>query len=204
MEDRLSSTWLDRPLAPATGHRAPSGATGHTQNAQIRAASVMICRGSTAAHSGLFCRAEEKAHESQPFIAGLALSIPVCYGWLACLRYCRDDALERRDLYPVGPALIGAPNSRERSAASAAPIRWKIFSACRSLSSASAVWPAARAHRPRPASAWASSQELPIWRARPSACRWPDPARAGSPQTLCSVPASLTDSASPPRSPTSR
>ena len=48
----MSSTWLDWPLAPATEHHAPSGATGHTQNARIRAASVMICRGSTAAHSG--------------------------------------------------------------------------------------------------------------------------------------------------------
>ena len=31
--------------------------------------------------------------------------------------------------------------------------------------------PAARAQRPRPASAWASSQELPISRARSRACR---------------------------------
>jgi hypothetical protein len=48
-----------------------------------------------------------------------------------------DDASERRDLYPAGPALISAPISRERSAASAAPIRWKISSACPSLSAAS-------------------------------------------------------------------
>jgi len=51
----------------------------------------------------------------------------------------------------------GAPDSVSRSAdtsaASAAPIRWKIASASSSLSSASAVRPTASPHRPRPASA---------------------------------------------------
>jgi hypothetical protein len=53
-------------------------------------------------------------------------------------------------------ARCGAPgitsSSAARSAASAAPIRRKISSACLKLPSALAVWPSARAHRPRPAS----------------------------------------------------
>jgi hypothetical protein len=48
--------------------------------------------------------------------------------------------------------------------ASAARMCWKISSARWSLSAASAVRPAARALQPRPASARAWCQELPIWR----------------------------------------
>ena len=46
-----------------------------------------------------------------------------------------------------------ASSSMVRSAVSAAPIRWKISSACRRRTSARAAWPAAMAQRPSPASA---------------------------------------------------
>jgi hypothetical protein len=68
-------------------------------------------------------------------------------------------------------ASVSAPSSAETPAASAAPIRWKISSARRSLSAVSSAWPAARAQRPSPASACASSQELAMARARSRACR---------------------------------
>jgi len=80
-------------------------------------------------------------------------------------------AAGRHDPGAAGCASVSAPSSAETSAASAAPIRWKISSACRSLPAASSAWPAARAQRPSPASACASSQGLPIWRARSRACR---------------------------------
>jgi len=114
---------------------------------------ILLMSAIDAARIGLFCRADECTWKAGPYIARLAWSIQVCYSRLAGLRCCVDDALERRDLHPAGAALPDASNSRETSAASAAPIRWKISSACRSLSSPWAVWPTARAHRPRPASA---------------------------------------------------
>jgi len=49
-------------------------------------------------------------------------------------------------------AAVRAPNSAATPVASAAPILWKISSACRRPAWASAVRPAARAQRPRPAS----------------------------------------------------
>ena len=68
---------------------------------------------------------------------------------------------KERGLYAAGSYPDRASSSAETSAASAAPIHSKIATACRSMSSASAVPPAARAHRPRPASACASSNGLP-------------------------------------------
>ena len=82
----------------------------------------------------------------------------------------------------AGSAVPGsASSSADTSAAPAAPIRCKIASACRSLSSASAVRPVAWAHRPRPASACASSSGMPSWRARSRACWWHDLAWPRSP-----------------------
>jgi ABC transport system ATP-binding/permease protein len=71
----------------------------------------------------------------------------------------------------AGGWLVRAPSSASRSGASAAPIRWYISSACRSRSPAWVAWPLAMAHRPRPASAFASSQELAMARASSRACR---------------------------------
>ena len=61
----------------------------------------------------------------------------------------------RRDAmaYCVAGGAVRVSSSASRSGASAAPIRWKISSACRSLARPASAWPAARAHRPRPASA---------------------------------------------------
>ena len=84
--------------------------------------------------------------------------------------------------WPTGH-LVSAWSSAETSAASAAPIRWKISSACRSLPSAMEMRPAAISHRPWPASAWVSSQELP-WR--------PGPGPAGGPTCGRDCPASYS------------
>jgi hypothetical protein len=69
-------------------------------------------------------------------------------------------------------ASVAASSSAETAAASTAPIRWKISRAFRSICAARSVWPAARAQRPRPASAWASVQGLAMARACSSACWW--------------------------------
>jgi len=53
----------------------------------------------------------------------------------------------------AGCASVRASSSAETSAASAAPIRWNISSACRRRTPACVAWPTVRAQRPRPASA---------------------------------------------------
>jgi MFS family permease len=64
--------------------------------------------------------------------------------------YSRKTSLYHGEV-ETGSGVPGrASSSADTSAAWAAPIRCKIASACRSLASASAVRPAARAHRPRP------------------------------------------------------
>jgi methionyl aminopeptidase len=68
------------------------------------------------------------------------------------------------------PGLVRALSSASAAGASAAPIRSNIAGACRSRSPARATRPATAAQRARPASAWASSQGLPIARASSSAC----------------------------------
>src|SRR5215472_16990198 len=70
-----------------------------------------------------------------------------------------------------GSALVRALRSAVTPLASAAPILRKISCAWRRLACARAVRSAAKAQRPRPASAQASSLKLPIWRARCRACR---------------------------------
>jgi hypothetical protein len=60
---------------------------------------------------------------------------------------------------PGSGAASSASSSADTPGASAAPIRRRIASACRSLSWASVVRPAARAHRPRPARACASTRK---------------------------------------------
>ena len=76
--------------------------------------------------------------------------------------------------------------------ASGAPMRWKISRACPRRARAPATFPAARALRPRPARAWASSQELSILRARSSACWCRASAAPGSPPIRSRVPSSLS------------
>ena len=54
------------------------------------------------------------------------------------------------------------------------------------------------------ASAWASSQELPMARERSSACWWRASASTGSPASRRSATVSFSTVTSPPRSPRSR
>jgi hypothetical protein len=67
--------------------------------------------------------------------------------------------------YWLGPGLVSPLSSRSMAGVSAASICWNITRACWSRTLARVVRPASASQRPWPASAWASSQGLPIARA---------------------------------------
>jgi hypothetical protein len=79
-----------------------------------------------------------------------------CLAKFDCLELWRGSVIGFAGSYSPcadGCAPVRASSSAETSAVSAAPIRWNISSACRRRTPACVACPAARAQRPRPASA---------------------------------------------------
>jgi hypothetical protein len=128
--------------APTPGGRQIN--QGHSQHGRCRAKAIFLGSHCPArGHGGAGAQSRTRQDRRPGTDAALRRSGAIR------LLVRRRDAMA----YCAGGGPVRASSSASRSGVSAAPIRWNIFSACRRKTSACVTWPAARAQRPRPASA---------------------------------------------------